>query len=131
MDPDLASQAAGQTGKDKVVGFLDMLPVIGKPCAWIYKHWGMTGLLSFFFGLLLGLGLVFFGAVPNSFVASSYKSSQPPSSPRVKPTNLVVTPVKDPKPDWLQPYVDWLDEAAETKRTGTTRAGVGTITSST
>jgi hypothetical protein len=126
---DLASPPPGKTRKDKVVEFLDMLPIIGKPCAWVYKHWGLTGLLSFLFGLLLGLGLVFFGVAPKKLVAGSYKNNQQPSSPRVKPTNLAVTPISDPKPDWLQPYVDWLDDDAETKRSGPTRAGVGAITS--
>lgn len=107
-----------------------MIPLIGEPCAWVYKYWGLKVLLSFIFGLGLGLSLVFFGTVPDWFVAKSYKSNQQPATLQVKLSSLEVAPIRDPKPDWLQPYADMLDDAAEDKRTATTRAGVGAVTSS-
>ena len=131
MEPDHASHSnPAKSSNEKVTEALDMIPLIGKPCAWVYKHWGLTGLLSLLAGFFLALGLGYFGALPNGFVSAAYKNGPKPTTSKVRPSSIEVTSIADPKPEWLQPYADWLDEEAASRRGPELRAGVGAVISS-
>lgn len=126
-DTSAASTIKPKTRSVRVIEAFDMIPVIGKPSAWVYKHWGPTGLTSLFAGLLLGVGLSYFGALPNGLVADSYKGGAKKSTSGIRLTSFEADPLPDPKPEWLQPYSDWLDDEAAAKRSEGTRAGVGAV----
>ena len=88
--------------KEAFVELLEMIPLLGKPLAWIFKHLGISGLLIFLAGALLTAVLVYLGKYPSTLISEQFKApiSQPPKK-EPKP----IVPPDQPKVVGLQGVV--------------------------
>ncbi len=77
--------------KAAFVELLEMIPLLGKPLGWIFKHLGVSGLLSFLAGAALTAILVYLGKYPTNLVSGLYKtpiSKSPENGPQTKEPEL-------------------------------------------
>jgi hypothetical protein len=82
-------------------------------------------------GASVGLSLVYFGWAPNFVVSDKYNkdSKRAHASERRPPVNVEVAGVGDPKPDWLQPYVIWIEDEGRAQKDldAALHVGVGAV----
>lgn len=88
-------------------------------------------ILSLLIGIAVGWALVYLGWAPNFVVSDKYTmdSKKADASERRLPVNVEVAPVGDPKPDWLQPYVIWIEDEGRAQKDldATLHVGVGAV----
>lgn len=78
-------------------------------------------------GVAVGWAIVYFGLAPNLIVSDKYKRDpkKADDSERRTPSSIEVTPLGDPKPDWIQPYVIWLEDEGQAQKDLDTALHVG------
>lgn len=87
--------------KEAFIELLEMVPLLGKPLGWIFKHLGITGLFSFLAGLLVTAVLVYLGKYPSAMISEEYKT---PKSELVQKEQPKATP-QEPKAASIQPQL--------------------------
>ena len=69
-------------------------------------------------GIISGWAVVYIGLAPDFVVSDKYKrgAQKADASLRTTPRSIEVTPVGEPNPDWLQPYVGWIEEEGQAQK---------------
>jgi len=87
--------------------------------------------LFFFAGVIGGWAFVYFGWAPNFVVSEKYRwnTRKAEASQRSTPTSIGVVPINDPKPEWLRPYIIWMEDEADAQKAvdATLHVGVGAV----
>lgn len=97
-----------QSGKRKVVELVKVIPVVGPAVGYVLEHWGIMETVFLAVGFLVGWGVVLLGQAPE-FLISTYRVTQPPPKVEPKPGHVGFK-VLEAGPEWLQPYVFWLEQ---------------------
>lgn len=93
--------------------FVDFLKIftVGKALAFIMEKHGLAALVFFLLGIVVMGGIVWLGWAPNILV-STYKTESAEVKYAAKPTHLDLIAL-DPIPEWIQPYLSWLEQEGE------------------
>lgn len=87
--------------------------------------------LFFLVGIMGGWAFTYFGWAPNFVVSEKYRRStlKAEASQRSMPHSIEVVPINDPKPEWLRPYMIWMEDESDAQKAvdATLHVGVGAV----
>src|SRR5881227_3421370 len=110
-----AKQADPRSLRERIIGGLELIPLVGKFLAFVPKHWGFKETIFLIVGFLIGWGIVYFDKAPETLIAG-YRSTPRPPEVKPKPAHIDLT-VVSPPPDWLRQHSHWLENEGTDLRT--------------
>ena len=99
------------TLKSRIAGFVELIPFIGKPLAYVVKEFRLLEGVFIILAFLFGWGVVYLGYAPE-FLIGSYRQSPPKVKLGDKPSSLNLSNIQNIS-DWLRPYSYWLEKEAD------------------